>query len=231
MRRNKSPRLSGCAERRSTHGLVSPSPQNGKAGTVEIGHTAPDWRNWDSNPSLFDSRSSSLYLTPEDLWEAHLPHFCEVQGWGTGVGRAGGCPEPSGTLTPRALFPPFNSCSYEKGLGPEQVSASLAEMRLWSHRLPQVQHVSKMLCPPDNKATWTQRMSNLLRGPAGVQGPTPTPTAGTAWESHGGGGRGGNTPGSRGKSRIFLNNKMPTRCLSSTALGASVLRTASTPAP
>lgn len=37
----------------------------------------------------------------------------------------------------------------------EQVSASLAEMRFWSHRLLQTQ--STLLCPPDNKAIWIQR--------------------------------------------------------------------------
>lgn len=34
---------------------------------------AKTWRNWDLNPSLFDSTSSNLNLDPEDLWGPICP--------------------------------------------------------------------------------------------------------------------------------------------------------------
>lgn len=144
MRPNKSSPLSSCEESDGAHGLTYPSPQNDAAGsTIETGHVDQNWRIWDSNPSLSDSRSSNLNLDPKDVWEAHVPRSRGVQRRGRGVGRAEGCPAPSGTPTTRPLAPHVGSAS-----GPA------AEMRLWSLRLPQVHHTAKLLRPPDNKATW-----------------------------------------------------------------------------
>lgn len=96
------------------------------------------------------------------LWSPGKGERCG-HGWGT----------PSSFWHPHPMcpLPSLQLLQLREEPGPRAGLSESSWMRLWSHWLPQVQRVSNMLCPPDNKATWTQRMANLPRSLVGVQGP------------------------------------------------------------
>lgn len=68
----------------------------------------------------------------------------------------------------------------------KQFPQSRAEMRFWSHWLPQTQQASTLLCPPETRPFGSREDVQPTQGPGWSSGPIPSPLGGAAWESCGG---------------------------------------------